>query len=534
MEHGWKTRPSRISSRVRLWSRISSWSRAAAGEWSRRPATAAGDRGSRSSWSCDRSRFVCSNIRCLKISGVILLITIVLFLALQLMKNSESERYEIPFISNLLPFNNGDGFFYGLKRSDNNYVKEQDTASELLHYLQKEQLQGPRWKEVLNTLKARIRSKTVLTGDSAVRSEQDTKFCQPKNNIFFLKTHKTASSSIMNILFRYGEFHNLTFAFPQNAHYSFPSFFRASYVNGFSEKTKKIFNIMCHHMRFKFTEVEKVMPEDTFYFTILRNPVSRMESSFSYNRNNGPFKMAKSLEDFLHNATIYYKGSDGFGYLGKNWITFDLGFEPNDNSSEQSVLSWHAMDNIFDLVLITEYYDESLILLKDALCWSFYDVLSFPLNSRSNSTKKTLTLETQEKIKSWNNLDWDMYVYFNNSFWKRVQIFGMERMEHEVKELEKMRTLMFEKCLEDEVDPQNIRDKSLKPYQSGVAKILGYNLKIGLSEDDELLCKRFITPELQYNKILQDKQKNKLIPRIKTIEILGNPMKNVTKSTLKT
>ncbi|XP_069583992.1 galactose-3-O-sulfotransferase 2-like isoform X2 [Ranitomeya imitator] len=472
-----------------------------------------------------RPRFICRNIQCLKISGVILLITIVLFLALQILKTSESERYtihEIPFISKLLPFNNGDGVTYGLERSDNNYIREQDIASELLSYLQKDQLserlKGPRWKEVLMALKSRMRSKTDLTEESDARSEQDKKSCQPKNNIFFLKTHKTASSSIMNILFRYGEFHNLTFAFPTNqAHYSYPSFFRASYVNGFSEKTKK---------------VRKVMPDETFYFTILRNPVSRMESSFAYNRNNGPFKMAKNLEDFLNNSKIYYKGTDGHGYLGKDWITFDLGFEPND-SPEQSVLSWHAMDNIFDLVLITEYYDESLVLLKDALCWSFYDVLSFPLNSRSNSTKKTLTLETKEKIKSWNNLDWDMYVYFNNTFWKRVQTFGVERMEHEVKELQKIRTLMSEKCLEDEVDPQKIRDQSLQPYQSGIAKILGYNLKVGLSKDDELLCKRLVTPELQYNTILQNKQRKMLIQRTTTLQILGKPMKNVTKSSLK-
>ncbi|XP_073432691.1 galactose-3-O-sulfotransferase 2-like [Dendrobates tinctorius] len=430
------------------------------------------------------------------------------------MKTSESERYtihEIPFISNLLPFSNGDGVTYGLERCDNNYVREQDIASEILLYLQKDQLserlKAPRWKDVLMTLKSRIRSETVLTEESDARSEQNTKSCQPKSNVFFLKTHKTASSSIMNILFRYGEFHNLTFAFPAHSQYSYPSFFRASYVNGFSETTKQIFNIMCHHMRFKFTEVKKVMPDNTFYFTILRNPVSRMESSFAYYRNDGPFKMATNLEDFLNNSKIYYKGTDGFGYLGKDWMTFDLGFEPND-SSEQSVLAWHAMDNIFDLVLITEYYDESLILLKDALCWSFYDVLSFRLNSRSNSTKKTLTLETQEKIKSWNNLDWDMYVYFNNTFWKRVQTFGVDRMEHEVKELQKMRTVMSEKCLEDEVDPKEMRDKSLQPYQSGMARILGYDLKVGLSEDDELLCKRLITPELQYSRILKDKQRN--------------------------
>ncbi|KAM4040919.1 galactose-3-O-sulfotransferase 2-like isoform 2-T3 [Anomaloglossus baeobatrachus] len=410
---------------------------------------------------------------------------------------------------NLLHFNNTDGLIYQVERIDN-CVREQDIASEVLHYLKEgqlsEKLKGPRWKEVLMALKSSIRSETVLILDSTVRSEQDTKSCQPKNNIFFLKTHKTASSSIMNILFRYGEFHNLTFAFPtgHDSRYSYPNFFKAPFVNGFSEQSKKKFNIMCHHMRFKITEVEKVMPEDTFYFTILRNPISQMESSFSYNKDFGPFRKAKNLEDFLKNPKLFYKNADEHVNFAKNLLAFDLGFELN-GSPEQSALAWHAMDNIFDLVLITEYYDESLIFLKDALCWSFYDVLSFPLNSRSNSTKKTLTLETQEKVKSWNSLDWEMYTYFNNSFWKRVQTFGVERMEREVKELKRMRTVMSEKCLEDEVDPKKLKDKSMMPYQSGIATILGYNLKAGLSEDDELLCQRLVTPELQYNKMLQKK-----------------------------
>ncbi|KAM4040713.1 galactose-3-O-sulfotransferase 2-like [Anomaloglossus baeobatrachus] len=384
------------------------------------------------------------------------------------------------------------------------------------------------------TLKARLGNEKSLILDSTVRSKEDTKSCQPKDNIFFLKTHKTASSSIMNILFRYGEFRNLTFAFPaRSSQYFYPSFFKASYVNGFSAKTKKIFNIMCHHMRFRITEVEKVMPEDTFYFTILRNPISQMESSFSYYKSYGAFKKAKNLEDFLNNSKIFYPNTDNLINFAKNLLSFDLGLDLN-GSPEQSVLAWHAMDNIFDLVLITEYYDESLILLKDALCWSFYDVLSFPLNSRSNSTKKTLTLEIQEKIKSWNSLDWEMYTYFNNSFWKRVQTFGVERMEREVKELQRMRTVMSEKCLEDEVDPKNLRDKKMKPYQSGIARILGYNLKAGLSKDDELLCQRLVTPELQYNRFLQSMQNILVTVTPKITQFSGIKSENYTKSTLKT
>ena len=41
---------------------------------------------------------------------------------------------------------------------------------------------------------------------------------QVVTKIAFLKTHKTASSTFQNILFRFGEKRNLTFALPKNRH----------------------------------------------------------------------------------------------------------------------------------------------------------------------------------------------------------------------------------------------------------------------------------------------------------------------------
>ncbi|OQR75552.1 galactosylceramide sulfotransferase-like, partial [Tropilaelaps mercedesae] len=44
--------------------------------------------------------------------------------------------------------------------------------------------------------------------------------CKRKEHIFFMKTHKCASSSLQNVLFRYGDKHNLTIALPlTNANY---------------------------------------------------------------------------------------------------------------------------------------------------------------------------------------------------------------------------------------------------------------------------------------------------------------------------
>lgn len=102
-------------------------------------------------------------------------------------------------------------------------------------------------------ISARKRPTSTL---SPTKSFKDTT-CQPKSHIFFLKTHKTASSTILNILYRYGESRNLTFALPLNKHSQlfYPHFFASHFVEGVSSRSVKEFHIMCNHMRFRKSEV---------------------------------------------------------------------------------------------------------------------------------------------------------------------------------------------------------------------------------------------------------------------------------------
>ncbi|XP_063296995.1 galactose-3-O-sulfotransferase 2-like [Pelobates fuscus] len=344
-------------------------------------------------------------------------------------------------------------------------------------------------------------------------NSRDTCSCKERTHIFFLKTHKTASSTVMNMLFRFGDTRNLTFAFPKNGHFSYPSYFNSKFVDGFSKESKQEFHIMCHHMRFQLSEVENVMPNDTFYFTILRNPVTQMESSFSYNKNQEVFQKSESLEDFLNNTSKYYRSNMSSSYYAKNYIAFDLGFDNNGRESEKHYkLLCQTVEIMFDLVLIVEYFDESLILLKNALCWTFDDVLSIPINSRSNSSKHSLSEKAQEKIKNWSQLDWHMYVYFNKSFWDQVEKFGRKRMDRELGELRRKRSEMAQVCIQGESDPNKMTDKSLSPYQSGIARIIGHNLKPGLNDAEKQFCQKLVTPEIQYTNLL--KRKNMTSPML--------------------
>ncbi|XP_066477594.1 galactose-3-O-sulfotransferase 2-like [Tiliqua scincoides] len=348
-------------------------------------------------------------------------------------------------------------------------------------------------------------------GTSGASLSQGTT-CKPKTHIVFLKMHKSASSTVMNILFRFGETHNLTFAFPIKGdnllHY--PHYFTAGAVEGFSPSKESKFNIMCHHMRFFQPQVARIMPNTTFYFSILRNPVHLMESSFTYFKGTSCFRKAQNLEQFLNQTSSFYNASASDSHYSKNLMTFDFGYNHNGNfSAKQVQLMLRAIEADFDLLLISEYFDESMVLLKEVLCWDLDDVVSFPLNSRHNSTKSSISESTAEKIKMWNKLDWEIYMHFNKTFWEKIDWHvGRERMKQEVRALRQKREQLAKRCLQGggSVAPVMIRDQALVPFQYGNAKILGYNLNPGLDKTTRHKCQRLVTPELQYNKLLYRKQ----------------------------
>ncbi|XP_070762031.1 uncharacterized protein [Enoplosus armatus] len=340
--------------------------------------------------------------------------------------------------------------------------------------------------------------------------------CHPKSHIFFLKTHKTASSTILNILYRYGESRNLTFALPLNKHSQlfYPFVFASHFVEGVSSRSVSEFHIMCNHMRFRKSEVAKVMPEDTFYFSILRHPVTMMESIYMYYKSIPAFHKTHSLNEFLDNSWRNYNSSLTNNHYAHNILAFDFGFDNNvaadaEDLEDRVSIAIATIERDFHLVLISEYFAESMILLKHALCWSLEDVASFKLNSRSEKTRHPLLPSTAEKIKRWNALDWRIYLHFNSTFWHKVdRLVGKEQMKREVSQLRALQAKLANTCLKDggAVDPSQIKDAGLKPFQYGAAVIQGYNLNPHLDRQTKTKCQRLITPELQYTDHLYTQQ----------------------------
>ena len=72
------------------------------------------------------------------------------------------------------------------------------------------------------------------------------------------------------------------------------------------------------------------------------------------------------------------------------------------------------------MVLISEDFDKSMVLLANKLCWPLDYVKSFKLNARKNSTKITLNEQERDTLQSWQQGDMLLYTYFQNKLEREV------------------------------------------------------------------------------------------------------------------
>ncbi|KAM4876257.1 galactose-3-O-sulfotransferase 4-like, partial [Sylvia borin] len=330
--------------------------------------------------------------------------------------------------------------------------------------------------------------------------------CQPHSHVLFLKTHKTGGSSVVNLLSRYGESRQLRFALPHRYQFGYPAPFRAERVRGF-RPGGGAFDLLCHHMRFHLPEVQRVMPNDTFYFSIVRDPGTLGASSFSYFRGaSAAFRRAPSLDAFLASPWRFFQPGLRGNHYARNLQWFDFGLpEPVEPRNIPRILE--ELERTFPLVLLAEHFDESLVLLRHRLCWPQDAVDLFPHNSRGDAAE--VRPEQVSRLRAWNSLDWELYRHFNRSFWRQARRFGLPRLRREAAEIRHRRQLLAGKCLRGggPVPAHAIPDGNLRPFQPpGGGKILGFALRDGLSAEDRELCRRLALPELQYKDLLERKQ----------------------------
>ncbi|XP_038066108.1 galactosylceramide sulfotransferase-like [Patiria miniata] len=321
--------------------------------------------------------------------------------------------------------------------------------------------------------------------------------CKEKRGILLLKTHKTGSSTIQNVLYRFGDVRDLTFALPiVDVYMGAPTKFRPSFAMRLATGT---YDILANHARFHKENMKKAMVPGAKFITILRYPPRQFESMYSFYRMKDKFKA--SLEEFASSPkAIYGKyGPKSPKHSARNPMLYDLGMELKAMDNGVAIDKWiKYLGESFDLVLIAEHLKESLILLKDTMCWTFDDITYFTSNARSGMLVETITTETEKNLLGWLSGDFKLYQHFNTVLWTKIEEYGVERMAADVAELERRNQELKAHC---------VQGKKKVSEMSGRTVIERYVLRPKAKND--MQCKRITYPAIDYLQILKAKMKMK-------------------------
>lgn len=215
-------------------------------------------------------------------------------------------------------------------------------------------------------------------------------------------------------------------------------------------------------------------------FTIVRNPVNQFESLYSYMNLDGYYGL--DLKNFTQALRTKSNATDPnkrviYGQFGRNQIAFDLGVNATNFDNEALIMEEiKKLDSDFDLVLIAERMEESLILLADLLCWPLDHVISLELNARKPEKYVKLSQEERDTLAKWLNADSAIYSYFQQRFDNRVAEVKARKetnwMEKQIKILRQLNDDLKSRCVIERVGNEKLNG-SLKESSN---IIMGYRI----------------------------------------------------------
>ncbi|XP_065217380.1 galactose-3-O-sulfotransferase 3-like [Planococcus citri] len=286
------------------------------------------------------------------------------------------------------------------------------------------------------------------------------KCCKPTNNsirtnVYFLKTHKTGGTTVQSVITRFAINNSLDVMNTKYDTYYLPISDSSIYPELMTPNNK--YNVFAKHARYD-SNLKSYQYPDTSMVTILRHPVTLFQSLYIF------FRMDKTtgmpFQQFL-NASVKPSILTGFdsevAYRGYNQMSVDLGFDLTQSKNTTAVTEFiQKIDREFDFVMITEYMDESFVLLANLMGWPLEYVASLRLNSRlEESEPYILTSYDESTIMDLNQIDVQLYDHFLEKFQKCKLQYGENDLNQQVRQLQMINRNFKERCVAEVVTRLN-------------------------------------------------------------------------------
>ncbi len=202
--------------------------------------------------------------------------------------------------------------------------------------------------------------------------------CHFKENVFYLKIHKTASSTTTTLLYRLAWKHQLTIVPVTRDPY--PQHDILDYVMHFpGEKiVERSYNILAEHVIYNEKDIKKLLQKNAIYIATIRYPMAQFKSAFhEFLAKQTGIKASDPVKTFLENVYVHTANMTPRQFVKTaNHMIQEFGILPCKVNHKAEVHKWiKYIQKHFDLIMIAEYYDESLIMLRQLMCWEMKDII---------------------------------------------------------------------------------------------------------------------------------------------------------------
>lgn len=295
--------------------------------------------------------------------------------------------------------------------------------------------------------------------NSGQKKESKTRL-KSATHIAFLKVHKTASSTAQNVFLKYGDENNLTFVLAHTKGES--GWLNVISYNNSVTKTNvvppprgKHFDLLCCHVIYNRKSFEAILPADTEYIGIVREPISRFQSAIKYFSPNFILRIpGKTPLSIYAKNPLAFEPTNPRNSQTNNRMATEFGF-PTElfpgkelNGSQTEIDKYIAkLDKEFKFIIISEKFEESMVIMKRLLNWHTRNILYLDKNvgQKVTNTRKLLPTEDIEKIRKFLYLDTAIYDFAIKRFNKYVENAGKDFID-EVEDFKSLREKVITYC----------------------------------------------------------------------------------------
>ena len=247
-------------------------------------------------------------------------------------------------------------------------------------------------------------------------------------HIAFLKVHKAASGTATTIFFRFGSDRKLSFLRPKwlNIVSSSESITDSQLIN----PNDKPFDIITSHVIYNRTTFERYLQNDTVYVGIIREPYIQFKSSMNYMAPKYVYNISNEdpIQQYLRDPMKY----EGELNPRQSWINNRQAAEfgtPDEIIKKRNLTAMAEyvakLSKEFHLVIIAEYFDESIVLMKRMLNWKVTDILYRRLHIRGWDREITFPRAHDRRLyRKYAFADYAIYDFFYQKLWRQISNAG--------------------------------------------------------------------------------------------------------------